>query len=50
MFRLRNKQQSRMIRRLISALPTIEYLLKHNAKVIIVGHLGRPKGVDIKKI
>ena len=32
--------------RLVSAIPTIEYLLKHNAKVIIGGHLGRPKGVD----
>ena len=32
--------------RLLSAIPTIEYLLKHNAKVIIGGHLGRPKGVD----
>ncbi len=32
--------------RLLSAIPTIEYLLKQNAKVIIGGHLGRPKGVD----
>lgn len=32
--------------RLVAALPTIEYLLKHNTKIIIVGHLGRPKGVD----
>jgi phosphoglycerate kinase len=32
--------------RLISAIPTIEYLLKQNAKVIIAGHLGRPKGID----
>ena len=29
--------------RLLSAIPTIEYLLKNNAKVIIAGHLGRPK-------
>lgn len=32
--------------RLISAIPTIEYLLKQNAKIIIAGHLGRPKGID----
>lgn len=32
--------------RLLSAIPTIEYLLKNNAKVIIGGHLGRPKGID----
>ncbi len=32
--------------RLKASLPTIEYLLKHNAKVIIAGHLGRPKGID----
>ena len=32
--------------RLLSAIPTIEYLLKNNAKVIIGGHLGRPKGTD----
>lgn len=32
--------------RLLSAMPTIEYLLKQNAKIIIAGHLGRPKGVD----
>jgi len=31
-------------RRIRSALPTIKYLLEHNAAVILMSHLGRPKG------
>lgn len=34
--------------RLLSAIPTINYLLKHNAKIIIAGHLGRPEGESYK--
>ena len=34
--------------RIVAAIPTIKYLLEHNAKLILCSHLGRPKG-EVKK-
>lgn len=36
--------------RIRECLPTIEYLISHNAKLILCGHNGRPKGKVIKKL
>lgn len=35
--------------RIINSLPTIQYLLNHYTKIIILSHLGRPKGIYQKK-
>jgi phosphoglycerate kinase len=33
--------------RIVETLPTIEYALRHHAKVILCSHLGRPKGKPV---
>jgi len=36
--------------RIKESLPTIEYLIKQKAKIILISHLGRPDGKKIKKL
>jgi 3-phosphoglycerate kinase len=36
--------------RIKAALPTIKYLISHQAKVVLMSHLGRPKGKVVEKL
>ena len=36
--------------RIKKVLPTIKYLIKKKAKIIIIAHLGRPKGKIVPKL
>ena len=31
-------------KRIVAAMPTIKYLVEHDAKVILCSHMGKPKG------
>ena len=36
--------------RIDKTIPTLQYLLKNKAKIIILSHIGRPKGKDVNEL
>lgn len=36
--------------RLRASIPTFEYLIKHGAKIVVIGHMGRPNGKYIDEL
>lgn len=47
---LDDKQNIRDDTRINAALPTIQFLIEHRAKLVIASHLGRPKGKFIREL
>lgn len=47
---LNERQEIQDNSRIKAALPTINYLLDHKAKIILVSHLGRPKGTIVPEM
>ena len=37
------------LNRVLESLPTIKYLIEQQAKIVLLAHLGRPKGFEIRK-
>ena len=35
--------------RIVNAIPTIKYLIEKKARVVLLSHLGRPEGYDVRK-